>query len=164
MLNFVGNQHCSGALGWSAEAACRTEAGFRFRSLSYSITSVLPVITVIMALLLQWSVAHRSQHPPAQCCSCLRSPCTPQQRQPRLVQWPSWQHLDPPAGLGSAHAAMGPLKTQKHWRVLKQRYQIFNFCTDNYSGFALQKGHTHVKSVDLHFRTRQPFFHFLESR
>ena len=29
ILNFVGNGRCSRALDWSAEAACRAEAGFR---------------------------------------------------------------------------------------------------------------------------------------
>ena len=57
ILNFVGNGRCSRALDWSAEAACRAEAGFRVNQTIIThfcviITSLVCVMTVIMALLL----------------------------------------------------------------------------------------------------------------
>ena len=59
MLDCVGNWRCSSlrALDWSAEAACRAEAGFLVKKSIIAhfyviITLLLPVMTVIMALLL----------------------------------------------------------------------------------------------------------------
>ena len=57
MLNFVGNGRCSRALHWSAEAACRAEAGYRIDWANIThfyliFTSLLTVMTVKMALLL----------------------------------------------------------------------------------------------------------------
>ena len=57
MLNFVGNWRCSRALDWSAVAACLAKAGFLVKKAIIThfyniITSLLPVITIMMALLL----------------------------------------------------------------------------------------------------------------
>ena len=54
---FVRNGRCSRALDWSAEAACRDEAGFRVNQTIIThfyviFTSLLSVMTVIMVLLL----------------------------------------------------------------------------------------------------------------
>ena len=57
MLNFAGNGSCSRVLDWSAEAACLAEADFRVNQTIIAhfyviITSLSPVMIVIMALLL----------------------------------------------------------------------------------------------------------------
>ena len=57
MMNFVGNWRCSRAWDWLAEAACLAEAGFRVNQtilahFYVNITSLLPVMTEIMVLLL----------------------------------------------------------------------------------------------------------------
>ena len=64
MLNLVGNWCCSRALDWSSEAGCLAEAGFPVNQtiiiqfyviikLLMTIITVIPVMTVKMALLLQ---------------------------------------------------------------------------------------------------------------
>ena len=57
ILNFEGNRRCIRAHDWSAEAACQAEAGFRVNQTIIThfgviITSLLRVMTVIMALVL----------------------------------------------------------------------------------------------------------------
>ena len=57
ILNFGGNGRCCRALDWSSEVGCRAEAEFRVNQTIIThfcviITSLLPVMTVIMALLL----------------------------------------------------------------------------------------------------------------
>ena len=47
ILNFVGNGRCSRALDWSAEAACRAEAGFRVNQ------TIIPHFCVIITSLLR---------------------------------------------------------------------------------------------------------------